>query len=659
MANIILIGYRGTGKSVVAKELGKKLHRNIISTDTIFIEKYGDISKFVNNNGWEEFRKLEEEIINKIKCRDTIIDCGGGVIESKTNINKLKQLGDVFWLKASVDVIVSRIQDCQNRPALTSNNDFITEIKTVLKKRNPLYSIASDIEIITDNKSIKEIVKEISNFINKTKICIPIVETNVHSAKEEILKVNEVADIIELRLDYIEDIDVLKFKQILESVKIPVIVTCRIKEQGGTVDIDDSVRKQIFNCALENKCEYIDIEYGTKWAKEFIGKSEDTKVILSFHNFSETPNLLELNKIYDMINAQNSDIVKFITTANSINDNFEIFRLLENKNNLISFCMNQKGEISRILAPKYGSLITYSSLNTGKVSAPGQVNIEEMLELYNIQNINTKTNIFGIIGEFAENSKSKYMHNPAFDENQLNACFIPFKISSVDDLDKFMNNFKSHNFKGAAVTIPYKIDIIKHLNIIDNTAKRIGAVNTIISTEGVFYGYNTDYIGAITAIQTVADLFLKKVLVLGAGGAARAIIYGLILEKSEITIANRTFKTAQKLADEFHVNAIKMDNINEKLSQFDIIINTTSVGMYPNIDKSIINTFPPNKIVMDIVYKPLMTKFLKNAKKANCTIITGEKMLIYQAIAQQKIWTGKEPDYEIMEQAIVNPTHFQ
>ena len=189
---------------------------------------------------------------------------------------------------------------------------------------------------------------------------------------------------------------------------------------------------------------------------------------------------------------------------------------------------------------------------------------------------------------------------------------------------------------------------MQYLDELDNTAKAIGAVNTIKSQNGKLTGYNTDCTGAIKALQEKVHLAGKKVLVIGAGGAARAVVYGLKSEQAKVTIVNRTYGKAQKLAAEFSAHTMEMESMANHLDEFDVFINTTSVGMYPKIDATVLDFFPKNRVVMDIVYKPLKTRFLQIAEDCECKIITGEKMLIHQAIAQQKIWTGIEPDFDFM-----------
>jgi len=643
--NIILIGYRGTGKSVVAEELAKLTGKKFVSLDAEIEKKYGPITDIVKFSGWEKFREIETEVLKTINIENGIIDCGGGIIESAENFEILNTKGKVFWLKASLNTIHSRLNGKTNRPALTENGDFLQEISDVLKRRKPLYQNAADSEINTDGKSPFEIANEMLTSILKPKICIPIVEKNIEDAINAIHSANAKADVIELRIDFLENVDTVSLEKLLDVVEKPVIVTCRLENQGGTGKITEENRQDLLAKAIEKKVDFIDLEFTSKTK---ISEKQSTLIIRSHHNFEKTPSIIDIKSILSAMKTKSAEIIKYIPTANSINDNFRIFEILQKSDDIISFCMGLKGHISRVLAGKYGSLITFAANAENQKSAPGQINIDEMKNLYNFSDINRETQVFGVMGEFAENSKSKYMHNPAFKENNVNAVYLPFKIDHGKDLENFMNNFREFHFAGSAVTIPHKETVMQYLHELDETAKAIGAVNTIKSNNGKLIGYNTDCVGAINALKEKVELAGKTVLVIGAGGAARAIVYGLDVENAEVTIVNRTFEKAQKLADEFSVKSIGFVKLN--IDKFDVFVNTTSVGMYPDVDSSVLDSFPKNRVVMDIVYKPLKTKFLQIAEECGCEVITGEKMLIHQAIAQQKIWTGNEPDFDFMSE---------
>ena len=654
--NIVLMGYRGSGKTHTARYLAKKLKRRTISTDKEIEKIVGKIKDFVKNNGWKKFRDVESKVIENIKGDNLIIDCGGGFVERKKNVENLRKNGIIIWLKTSPGQIRKRIKNSEERPSLTGTKSFLKEIEEVLKKRIPLYKKAADYEIDTDNKSVEQVGNEILKLIKmKTEVCIPITAETAEEAIKDMKQAEKLADLVELRIDFIKSIDENKLEKLLKNKKKKVIVTCRPKSLCGNFDGNEKSRINLLKGAVELNADCIDIEIesSNKDIKNIVGNKKNTKIILSHHNLKETPSLKELNSKYNEIKKLSPDLIKIVTNANSINDNFTIFELLKGKNDLIAFCMGIRGQISRILAPKYGSRMTFASLKKGKESAPGQITIEEMKNVYNIGLVNNETKVVGVIGEFAENSMSKYMHNANFRQKKLNFVYMPLKAKK-EELREFINNLRKFSFAGASVTIPHKVEVMKHVDKIDETAKQIGAVNTVVNSSGKLIGYNTDYYGAVEALKEKIKLKGKKALVVGAGGGARAVVYGLKKENAGITITNRTTENAKILAKEFKVKFDGMENIKRLVKNNEIIINTTSVGMAPNANESIINgnSLRKGKIVMDIVYKPTETKLIRLARKSKCSVITGDRMLIYQAIGQFRLWTGQEPNFKSMESAL-------
>ncbi len=261
------------------------------------------------------------------------------------------------------------------------------------------------------------------------------------------------------------------------------------------------------------------------------------------------------------------------------------------------------------------------------------------------------TQRFGILAFPAKHSLSPVMHNAAFQALDIDAEYGFFEIPP-EDLDPFMIEARQ-SIAGLSVSVPYKEAILKYLDEISPEAEKIWAVNTILNRNGRLSGFNTDFIGSNKALEEVCDLKGKTVVVLGAGGSARAIIYGILEAGGRVLVKNRTQDKAEKLAEEFGVKIAEW----EALDQADILINTTSVWL-ENPDAQPFFCKPEYldnfKIVMDIFYKPLITPLLKEASKLGKTIVTGEKMLVFQAAEQFKIWTGREAPVEVMKKAIID-----
>lgn len=484
-------------------------------------------------------------------------------------------------------------------------------------------------------------------------ICCSLTPKTAKEAIRNMEKTSKLADIIELRIDYIKDIGAKALKKILESKIKPIIVTNRKKSEKGNFKGNEKHRIKLLGEAIELNADYVDIEYGTdkKLIKKLIDKKNKTKIIISYHNFKKTPN--NLSDIYNKIKKLNPDVIKIVTFANSINDNFRIFELLKNKKEnekIIAFCMGEYGQISRILSLKYGSFLTYCAFERKKQSAQGQLTINELLDYYNTKKINKNTGVIGLIGNPVEHSKGYIIHNTRFKKLRLNNNYVKFR---VNNLKKFMKNFRKWDFKGASVTMPYKMEIIKYLDDGSNTAKKIGAVNTIVNKNGKLIGHNTDCYGAVKAIKNKTKIKNKKITVFGAGGAARAIIYGLKKEKGKITILNRTVSKAKKLAEEFNCNYGNLNNF--KNIDTDILVNATSVGMRPKINQTLIpKKFLKNMVVFDVVFNPPKTRLIKDAESNNCKVISGIEMLLYQAAKQFELWTNKKISVSVIKNLIIN-----
>ncbi|MEK6876388.1 MAG: type I 3-dehydroquinate dehydratase, partial [Nanoarchaeota archaeon] len=259
--NIVLMGYRGSGKTYTVRYLAKKLGRRIISTDEEIEKKVGRISDFVEKNGWEKFRDIESKVIKNIDGINLIIDCGGGFVERERNVENLKRNGIIIWLKTSPEQIRKRIKGGKERPSLTGTKSFLEEIEEVLEKRTPLYKKAADYEIDTNNKSVKQVGDEILELIKmKTEICIPITAETIKQAIADLKKAEKFVNLIELRIDFMKNIDKSKLEKLLKSKKKKIIVTCRPKSLCGNFTGNEKERINLLKKSIKSKADYIDIE---------------------------------------------------------------------------------------------------------------------------------------------------------------------------------------------------------------------------------------------------------------------------------------------------------------------------------------------------------------------------------------------------------------
>ena len=415
-------------------------------------------------------------------------------------------------------------------------------------------------------------------------ICIPITARNAEDTVSEMVSASEYADIVELRIDYIPELQnaLTCIEKSLKCKTKPVIITNRPEREGGKFNGSEQDRLQLLQKAIELGADYVDIEYDS--IKQ-ITRRNSSKVIISYHNFKETPR--NLSKIYNDICQHKPDIVKIVTYANDITDNIRIFELLKSaKVPTISFCMGELGNISRILTSKFGGFLTFASLEKGKESAPGQLTVDELSKIYHFKDINKETKLYGIIGNPVSHSMSPAIHNASFMEKGFNNVYVPLKVSSIS---AFMKECRKIDFQGFSVTIPHKESVLPFLDDLDRTARKIGAINTIANQNGKLIGYNTDCMAAVMGLEdylkkTNETLNNKKISIIGAGGAARAIAFGLKEKDCDITIFNRTIERAEKLSHDVKCKFESFEKIHKLDS--DILINTTSIGMFPNVDQT-------------------------------------------------------------------------
>ena len=271
--------------------------------------------------------------------------------------------------------------------------------------------------------------------------------------------------------------------------------------------------------------------------------------------------------------------------------------------------------------------------------------------------INGTTSLFGIIGNPVSHSLSPIMHNAALSAMDYNGVYLPMQVENLADGVK---GLRALGFTGVSVTVPHKEKIISLIDEVDSTAEKIGAVNTLLfrreDGKVLIRGFNTDWLGSNMALSLKGKMELKgcRVLVLGAGGAARGVCFGLVKAGAAVIISNRSVGKGQALADWLGCEFVASREIAHV--QADTLINTTSVGMEPGFDMIPINSGLLGRfaVVMDIVYAPLETRLIKEAKQAGCHTVDGLAMLLLQAAAQLEIWTEKQPPIEVMRQALLD-----
>ena len=458
------------------------------------------------------------------------------------------------------------------------------------------------------------------------------------------------ADIIEIRADGIRDFSLpLLLKQ---KTSKPLIFTCYAKSNGGCFRGAVKERIKLLSSAITSgRFEYVTIDIPRLLAvsnniKTLInlGRACQTKIILAYHNHQKTPDNLEA--IYKRLSMFNPNAIKIVTNAQNFSDNFKVFKLAQtlklrrhHQPKLIAFCMGAKGMISRILYKKFGLFLTYASYKTGWETADGQMPLSRMKYFYQADSITCRTKIFGLLGSPIQHSYSPFLFNAWFGGEKTNAVYLPLAI----DPNRFEEDFsliKSFlNPMGFSITSPYKITAMKLADRLSNSAKEIGAINTIYCKDNKFIGTNTDWIGVIETLLPWRKLLKnRQALILGQGGAARAIIYALRYSGIKtIVFARKSNK-----------NMLPLKRIAQycRGSGYDkIIINATPLGMMPDTDKSPIpqTYLKKGMIVFDTIYNPAETRLLRDAKKKGCVTINGLKMFLDQALKQMEYFNRSLP----------------
>ena len=482
-------------------------------------------------------------------------------------------------------------------------------------------------------------------------ICIPIVGPSMEKALQDISAAEKIADIIELRLDLIANFDL---PVLMKATTLPCIVTNRTKLEGGQFKGSEEERVQILHRAIEARADYVDIETSTprELLKSVLENKGQTKIILSYHNFSNT--MEDLEPLYEIMSELPGDILKIVTYAQDISDNLKMFKLLaraqKDGRQLIGLCMGEYGELSRVLSPLFGGFLTFGALETGKESAPGQIPASILKNVYHANRPRKNFKIYGVIGNPVSKSMGYLIHNRAFQEIGSPDIYVSFLVKNVE---KFFNEFKGF-FSGLSVTMPCKENIIPLMDAVDETAQKSGAVNTVVKEENGWKGYNTDCTGAMQALEAKVDLTAKNVLIIGSGGTAKAIGYGVTARGARLTVTyNNNKERGEKLAQELGCQLTSIRDIGD--CDVDVLINCSPVGMNPNIDKTPFpdRYFREGMVVFDSVYNPPETRLLKEAKSAGCTVISGVELFINQAVGQFEMWTEKKAPIEVMRDVLM------
>lgn len=462
------------------------------------------------------------------------------------------------------------------------------------------------------------------------------------------------ARLIEMRLDFLAKAP--DFKRLLANKPCPLVATVRRPEDGGRWSGTEEARLMLLRHAIVAGFDWVDIE--TDVADE-IRRFGKVQRIVSYHNIHEVP--ANLKDIHQRMCEQDPDVVKIAVRAQRPADNLRVLELLQDAPKpTVAFCMGDLGVPSRILGAIYGAPFAYAAFNKERGIAPGLPSFEEMHKVYHYDQINQQTQVYGVIGDPIGHSLSPLIQNAAFRELGINAVYLPFRVPR-GELAGFVKDFDRFQIRGYSVTIPHKEAAAALAKQRDAAVQQTGAANTLIPVEKEWAAYNTDYQAALDSLlaslspdekPNLDRLKSRVVLVLGAGGVARAIAHALQRAGAAVTITNRTNERANKLAAEVGCRTIDWGARHTVVC--DLLVNATSAGMHPNLDECPVHPsfLKPGLLVMDTIYTPETTLLIKEARKRQCHTLTGVDMFVRQAAIQFQLFTGRESPLELMRSVI-------
>ncbi|HEX3939926.1 MAG TPA: shikimate dehydrogenase [Acidobacteriaceae bacterium] len=490
------------------------------------------------------------------------------------------------------------------------------------------------------------------------KLCIAIVGSTPAEMVERATEALREGSFLEFRLDYLaKPLTALpRLKQFLaENGHVTAIATCRRESAGGKFKGAIAAELDVLQKAASSGFHLVDLELQTA---EAIKDSELDKLrargaalIISYHDFQTTK---DLDGIFERIRPYEPEFIKIVSTAKSLSDNVAMMHFLERArdlSNLVGICMGDQGLISRVLGIRAGSVFTFAAASVGEETGPGQIAARTLIETYRIEQIDAATRVYGVCGNPVKHSLSPVMMNTAFRRETVNAVYLALQTSRLSDLLTLVREVPLH---GLSVTMPLKQEIMKHLENTDPISAEVGACNTVVrSQDGKLYGFNTDVGAIVRPLERRLSLKGARILVLGAGGVARAAVFGLVRKDAEVVVLNRTPQTAQKLARQAKAKTIRRDQLAK--THFDVIINATPVGMHGVKPAQILEPKEINaRLVFDLVYNPIDTPLIRMAREKGVPVVTGVEMFIQQGARQFEIWTGKPAPEEEMLRVVVH-----
>ena len=491
-----------------------------------------------------------------------------------------------------------------------------------------------------------------SSMIAKDKICAVVAAADATGMWKQLTLALRVTRTAELRLDWLSDDDEMdKFLARLAKTRprATLIATCRRREAGGK--FRGTIAQQLVHlaAAVRSGCAWYDLEIESSsrcppgLLNVLLGEG---RRIASAHFFRHSPK--NLQRAAADLGRGKPDAIKIAVRCDLLGRSLEVLRLARGRRNLIAVPMGEVALPARVLALREGSALAYAPVENA--TAPGQATLEAMKDLYRADSLRRKTRVYGVIGNPIGHSLSPVLQNAGFQARKMDAVFLPFLVR---DLRDFLLSVGPLGIAGFAITLPHKQAILRHLDDCDPMAAAIGAVNTVVVRGGgKFYGYNTDYVGVLRALEQRIPLRGSRALIFGAGGAARAVAFALAESGASVCVCARRAHAAKALARAVGGEVVERPRLRREF--FDAIVNATPVGMHPAEGRSPLEARELNcRLVFDLIYRPRVTKLMQLATRRGIETVSGVEMFVAQGTAQWEIWTGERAPVEAMRRAVL------
>lgn len=483
------------------------------------------------------------------------------------------------------------------------------------------------------------------------RICGVIAAPTAREMLAQIRNASRHTQTLELRLDWLKnDMEVAALLAGVHALRshATLIATCRRREAGGRFEGSVAAQLARLSAACAVGCQWCDLEIETAFRLDLSKLRrlfKTSRLLVSFHDFRGTPP--GLKRTLRQLEATGADAVKMATECRSIADSLRVLKVARGRRDVVAVPMGEAGFSARVLALRRGNALAYASV--GPATAPGQASLEEMKRLYRADRLSRSTKVYGVIGNPVAHSLSPLLHNTGYVQCGMDAVYLPF---FVRDLRDFLDAIEPLGIRGFSVTLPHKERILRHLDGCDPLAEKIGAVNTVTVKGGKLYGSNTDWRGIGEPLARRLRVPGSRILIFGAGGAARTAAFALANSGAIAVICARRAERAHRLAR--LVGGEAMARRHLKQERFDAMINATPVGMIPHADESPLEARELNcRIVFDMVYRPLRTKLLRLAARRGIKTISGVEMFMAQGLAQWNHWFGTPPPETAMRDAVL------